>query len=112
MLLWFRYGCSGHRMQPNMHEPYYGLGMDALVTGCSRTGTLLWFGHGCSGHRTQSKMDVIIVWAWMLWSSDAVEHERHCGLGMDASVIAHSQQRTLLWFGYGCSGQSSDAVEH
>ena len=28
-------------------------------------------------------MNVIMVWAWMLWSSDAVEHERYYGLGME-----------------------------
>ena len=87
------------------HERYYGLGMDALVIVCSRnmnvimvwawmlwspyalgTRTLLWFGHGCSGNRMLSKheryyglgmdalvivcsrnMNVIMVWAWMLW---------------------------------------------
>ena len=69
MLLWSGHGCSGYRMLSN-HECYYGLGMDALVTICSRTTnvimvwawvlwlpyaleprTLLWFGHGCSGYR-------------------------------------------------------------
>ena len=44
-------------------------------------------GHGCSGHRMQSNMNVIMLWAWMLWSSDAVEHERYYDLGMDALVI-------------------------
>ena len=43
------------------HERAHGLGMDALVIGCSRTSTLLWFRHGCSGHRMQSSMNVIIV---------------------------------------------------
>ena len=33
-LLWFGHGCSGERMLSN-HERYYGLGMDALVSGCS-----------------------------------------------------------------------------
>ena len=28
---------------------YYGLGLDALVSVCSRKWTLVWFGHGCSG---------------------------------------------------------------
>ena len=61
------------------HERYYGLGMGALVTACSRTCTLLWFGHGCSGHRMQSNMNVIMV--WVFWSPHAVEHERYHGLG-------------------------------
>ena len=29
-------------------------------------------------------MNVIMVWAWMLWSPDAVEYERYHGLGMGA----------------------------
>ena len=31
------------------------------------------------------------IWAWMLWTSDAVEHECYHGLGMDALVIGCSQ---------------------
>ena len=112
----------GHRML-SKHERCYGLGMDAPVTVCSRntnvimvwawmlqlscaleTRTLLWFGHGCSSYRVLSKheryyglgmdapvtvcsrnMNVIMVWAWMLQLSCALE------------------TRTLLWFGHGCS---------
>ena len=70
------------------------------------TRTELWLGHGCSGQR-------------ML-----LEHERNCGLGMDAlaSVCSWNTNgimvwawmlwpayalgtRTELWFGHGCSGQ-------
>ena len=59
-----------------------GLGIDALVIGCTRNTTvivvwawmlwlpyalgkrtLLWFGHACSGYRNTT---VIMVWAWML----------------------------------------------
>ena len=29
-------------------------------------------------------MNLIMVWAWMLWSPDAVKHERYYGVGMDA----------------------------
>ena len=86
------------------HERYYGLGMDVPVIVSSRTRTLLWFGHGCSSYRVLSKheryyglgmdapgtvcsrnMNVIMVWAWMLKLSCALE------------------TRTLLWFGHGCS---------
>ena len=122
-LSWLGHGCSGHRMLFE-HERSHGLGMDALVIVCSsntnvlmvwawmlwssyalRTRTLSWLGHGCSGDRMLlehrryhgSGMDalvivcslntnVIMIWAWMLWSSYA--------LGA----------RTLLWFGHGCSG--------
>ena len=55
------------------HERYYGLGMDAAVSVCSRnTNVVLWFGRGCSGNRMLSK------------------HERYYGLGMDAVVIVCS----------------------
>ena len=178
-LLWFGHGRSGHRMLLE-HERYHGLGMDALVTVCSwntnvimvwawtlwssyalGTRTLLWFGHGRSGHRMlleheryhglgmdalvivcSSNTNVIMVWAWTLWSSYALgtrtllwfghgcsghrmlsEHERYDGLGMDALVIVCSWStnvimvwawmlwspyalgtRTLSWPGQGCSG--------
>ena len=52
-LLWFGHGCSGHRMLPE-HERYHGLGMDALVIVCSRN------------------TNVIMAWAWMLWSPYAL----------------------------------------
>ena len=57
-------------------------------------------------------MDITMVGAWMLWSSDAVKHERYYDLGMDALVIGCSQTCTPSQFGHGCSGRSSDAVEH
>ena len=86
-------------MQPE-HERYYGLGMDALVIGCTRN------------------THVIMVWAWMLWLSDAVgtrtsfwfghgcfgermhsEHERYYGLGMDAlvSVCIRNTSVIMVW---------------
>ena len=66
-LSWFGHGHSGHHMLLE-HERYYGLGMDAVVTVCS------W------------NTNVIMVWAWMLWSPYA--------LGT----------RTLLCFWHGCCG--------
>ena len=36
-------------------------------------------------------MNIIMVGAWMLWSSDAVEHERYSALDMDALVIGPSR---------------------
>ena len=96
MVLWFGHGCSGERMLLE-HERNYGLGMDALVIGCSRitnvivvwawmlwspyalgTRTELWFGHGCSGE-------------WML-----LEHERNYGLGMDALVSGCSRITNVI----------------
>ena len=81
-LTWFGHGCTGNRRLSN-RERYYGLGMDALVTGGSRIAT---------GNRRLSKhehynglgMDallsvvcsrntnVIMVWAWMFWSRRAL----------------------------------------
>ena len=98
-ILWFGHGCTSHRML-SKHERYYGLGMDALVTVCSRntnvimvwawmhwspyaleTRTLLWFEHGCTGHRMLSK------------------HERYYGLGMDALVTVCSRNTNdiMVW---------------
>ena len=51
--LWFRHGCSGQRTLLQ-HDRNFGLGMDALVSGCpwNKNGTMFW--------------------AWMLWSADAL----------------------------------------
>ena len=111
-LLWFGHGCSGHRMLSE-HERHYGLGMDALVIVCSRN------------------TNVIVVWAWMLWSPYALgtrttlwsghgcsghrmlsEHERYCGLGMGCSghrmLSEHERYHGL---GMGCSGHRM-LIEH
>ena len=41
-----------------------------------------------------SNLNIFTVWAWMLsrmlWSCDAIEYERYCGLGMDTLVIGRS----------------------
>ena len=79
------HGCSGKRMLSNM-DVIMVLGMDAQVKVYSPTPMLLWFGHGCSGQRMLSNTDLIVVWAWMLWSTYALEHGCHYGLGMDALV--------------------------
>ena len=85
-LLWFTRGCSGYGMHSE-HERFYGLGMDALVIGCTENANvILLLGMdalvlGCTGNT-----NVIVVYAWMLWLSHA--------LGT----------RTLLWFGHECSG--------
>ena len=97
--LWFGHGCSGQRMLLE-DERSYGLGMDALVSVCSRntngilvwawmlwspyalgTRTELWFGHGCSGQRMLS------------------EHEQDSGLGMDAlvSVCFWNTNEIMVW---------------
>ena len=52
----------------------------------------------------RSNMNIVVVWAWMLWSSDAIEHERSHGLGMDALAIGCTRTYAFLWFGHGCSG--------
>ena len=70
------------------HERYYGLGMDALASVCSRKAKVIivWAMDAlisvCSGNA-----NVMVVWAWMLWSAYA--------LGTP----------TLFWFGHGCFGQ-------
>ena len=59
------------------HERHYGLGMDALGIVCSH-------GLGMDALVTvcSRKANVIMVWAWMLWSAYAL------------------QTRTTLWFEY------------
>ena len=44
-LLWFGHGCSGERMHSE-HERYYGLGMDALVSICTRKTNVISAGLG------------------------------------------------------------------
>ena len=59
------------------YERYYGLGMDAPATVCSRNTnvTVLWFGHGCTG---------IVVGRGCTANRALSEHERHYALGTDA----------------------------
>ena len=57
------------------------------VTGrWSRTRSMQAASHAALPFACSRSTNVIMVWAWMLWSSHA--------LGA----------RTLLWFGHGCSG--------
>ena len=79
------------KCQAQEHERNYGLGMDALIIVCS------W------------NTNVMMVWAWMLWSSHALrtEDKRSYGLGMDALVIECSWNTSgimvwawMLWSSY------------
>ena len=54
-------------------------------------------------HPDRIYMDFTMVWAWMLRTSDALEHGFYYGLGMDAPEIACARTWMLLWFGHGCS---------
>ena len=111
--LWFGHGCSGQLMLLE-HDRNYGLGMDGLVSVCS------WNTTG------------ILVWAWMLWSADALgtrpefwfghgcsgqlmllEHDRNYGLGMDGLVSVCSWNTTgimvsawMLWSAYALGTQT------
>ena len=62
------HGCSGHRMNSNMEAGGY------LCPAQSNMDVKPSCGHGCYGHHTQPNMDVVILLAWMLWSSYAIEH--------------------------------------
>ena len=84
--LWFEHGRTGYRMLLE-HEWNYGLGMNALVTVCSRnmngimvwasmhwlpyalgTRTEIWFGRGCTAYRMLLEHERnYMVWAWMHW---------------------------------------------
>ena len=100
VIIWLGHGCSGSGMHSE-NERYYGMGMDALVFGCTRM------------------TNVIMVWAWIVWLSDALgtrtlscfghgcsgycthsEHERYYGLGLYALVILpHSNiEKRDAWY--------------
>ena len=55
----------------------------------------------------QSNMRVILLWAWMLWSSDAVEDERHYGYPGHRTQSSRNIIMVGAWMLW-----SSDAVEH
>ena len=64
--MWLQHGCSGHKVLAE-HEQKYGLGMDALVTACSRNtnGIMAWDGLGIDA--------LVIACSWntngiMLWA--------------------------------------------
>ena len=101
---------------------YYRIRSEGLAETAYAFGkqTLLWFGHGCSGYRTHSEheQNFIMVWAWILWLSDALgtrtsvwfghgcsvyrmhsERERHSGLGLDALVSVCT--RNTRYYGLG-----------
>ena len=74
-------------------ERDYGLGVDAVVSVCTRntniimvlwlsdelgTRTFVWFGHGCSGYHMRS------------------EHERYYGLGMEALVVGCTRNTNVF----------------
>ena len=101
-LLWSGHACSGYRTLWE-HARYYGLGIDALGTGCIGNtkaivvwACMLWLSYALGTRTLFLSMDalvtgctgntkVILVWACMLWLSYA--------LGT----------RALLCFGHGCS---------
>ena len=64
-----------------------------LDRGCSRNRMSLRWQRPAD--RMQLGMDVILVWAWMLRSSDALGPGRYYGLGVDALVIGCLGQR--IW---------------
>ena len=92
------------------HECYHRLGMDPLVT-CYR---MLWEHERYCGLRMDAldigctrNTNAIMVWAWMLWLSDAVGTRMLSSFGHGSSgyLLPYALgTRTLLWFTHGCSG--------
>ena len=76
-LLWFGHGCFGQRMLRE-RECRCGLGVDALVSVCSRN------------------TNIIMVCAWMLWSAYALGTRTSYGLGMDALVSVCSGNVSVI----------------
>ena len=66
-------GCSR-----NTHVNYYGSGKDALVSGCSRNMNVIMVGHGCSSDRMLAK------------------HERYYGLDMNAMLTVCSRNTNVI----------------
>ena len=56
-------------------------------------------------------MRVILVWAWILWSSDALEHERYYGLGMVALQSSDALEHEH-YFGLGMDALVIGSLEH
>ena len=107
-LLWVGHECACHRMLSE-HERYHGLGTDTnvlmvwewmhLLSYALGTRTLLWLGHGCAIVCSRNT-NVSMVWEWMR-DSMLSEHERYYGVGMDALVIACSQNTNERYYGLG-----------
>ena len=54
-------------------------------------------------------MNVIMVGAWMLWSPDAVKHERYYDLGMDGHQMQSNMNVVMVW---AWMLWTSDAIEN
>ena len=67
-LLWFGHGCSGERMHSE-RERYYGLGMDAVVSICTRNTNVISTGLGMDALVSvcTRTTNVVGVCAWILW---------------------------------------------
>ena len=52
---------------------------------------LSWFGHVGSGTCRLWNIQVIMVWASVLWAMDALKHERENSLGMCAEANGNSR---------------------
>ena len=69
---------------------YCGLGTCSLVIEPTTSTNIVVSAHV----PWSSNLNIFTVWAWMLsgmlWSCDAIEYERYCGLGMDTLVIGRS----------------------
>ena len=93
-LLCFGHGCYSDRMLVE-HKRYYGLGMEATATVCSWNTNVITAMDGnvtvCSWNT-----NAIMIWAWTLSSSSALEHERHYGLGMDAAMTVCSWNTNVI----------------
>ena len=50
--------------------------MDVLLFIRDNTWAYLWFGHECAVYRMRQNMDLVLVLAWMLLFSNALEHGR------------------------------------
>ena len=113
--LWFGHGCYRDRMLLE-HERYYGLGMGATMTVCPFEHQRSYgLGMGALVTVCSRNTNVLMIWAWVLWSAYALgtrmsfwfghgcysdrmllEHRRYYGLGMDATVTACSWNTNVI----------------
>ena len=85
-LLWFGHECSGYCMLWE-HEQHYGLGMDAVVIGCTRNTnvSIPLLPHIPPTQSSETSQNRVRK------SPRLLKHERYHGLGKDALVIRCSR---------------------
>ena len=80
------------------------VGMGVVGAGCSGAWMESGCARGCGLNGTQSSMEVVRMWAKILWSWAAVVHELNAGRAMNASRIGWSTDLKKSCYLHGCPG--------